>query len=370
MKSNLYIPKKIKVGYVNNEEAFTGKLGFVNYENEQGELKRLKSFNDWRDDSIPIQSFTNEPQDGFIFNKSIERYGRFNGDTEYVRIYDPRGHEFEITVENALSLLIYSDVIKREISQECVYSWSGQRLVLVPANSKHYKEALDFTNKQSQSVDAKDLVVGYNYSLKKDESVLTYLGYLEVYNFVEEQDFCAPETYGNVIVNKSKKHYFYDLEYKNAKSVNIKTISECVSNTVCESLKEKLETMNEYKKIDRYNKNYNFKNTRFKEINVSNELSNITRSHSSVFIYYKRNENDVITSYQLNAYIHSENFYNKKNVKVNYFNLDNDFSGNVDKKSIISTLNLNKEIFGKNEKLSIYEILVKLKELGFGNISN
>lgn len=40
MKSNLYIPQKIHVGFQKRDDTFTGKLAYVIYEDENGMLRK------------------------------------------------------------------------------------------------------------------------------------------------------------------------------------------------------------------------------------------------------------------------------------------------------------------------------------------
>ena len=49
LKSNLYIPKKIHVGYQNRSDTYTSKLAYVIYEDEKGVIRKKDSWDKWID---------------------------------------------------------------------------------------------------------------------------------------------------------------------------------------------------------------------------------------------------------------------------------------------------------------------------------
>ena len=115
MKSAIYIPKKINVGYRERQDTYTGKLAYVIYWDEKGVLRKEKSWNGWRDENIPNDEFENIPTEGFVLNKhtgGVENSWGWNARKSYCRIYDPRGFEFEITIENLLYILENTSCIK------------------------------------------------------------------------------------------------------------------------------------------------------------------------------------------------------------------------------------------------------------------
>ena len=106
MKTNIFIPKRINVGYQERSDTYTGKLGYIIYYDEKGKLRKETSWQNWRDDSIPSNEFENEPIKGFILNKKAGGYKySWNTRQTYCRVFDPRGFEFEITIENLLYIL-------------------------------------------------------------------------------------------------------------------------------------------------------------------------------------------------------------------------------------------------------------------------
>ena len=219
----IYIPKKIKVGFQNRKDTYTGKLAYVIYYDEKGVLRKQTSWDSWRDSKIETLELDNEPRKGFIFNKGVQRDGYWGSGRSVIRVYDDRDFEFEIDVDNLIGILMHSDVSKRDIQEECVFAWAGKNLVLLPVNSEAYKNAVKHTEKQTQNISAKSLVKGYTYNQKKGETLLTYLGYFDWFEIENYYTFNSRHI--------GKKHIFFDgnnFLYLN----NIKALASVVSEEV------------------------------------------------------------------------------------------------------------------------------------------
>ncbi len=175
--SNLFIPSKIRIGFCLRDGTYTGKLAYVIYYDAKGKLRKEKSWQTWRNDKIEPVEFDNKPQDGFVVNKGIQRYnwGHFGSNRSYIRIYDSRGIEFEITPENLIGLLVETNCSRRGLEGEFVYAWHGTELVLLPCSSQEYSAALKNTERQGKKVSARDLKPGCSYTTKKGEEVI-YMG--------------------------------------------------------------------------------------------------------------------------------------------------------------------------------------------------
>lgn len=93
--TNLFIPRRINVGFQAREDTYTGKLAYVIYFDEKGKLRKESSWNIWRDSKIPNIEYENEPTEGFVLNKKVGGYCNHWSDfrQSYVRVYDPRGFE-------------------------------------------------------------------------------------------------------------------------------------------------------------------------------------------------------------------------------------------------------------------------------------
>lgn len=184
LKSSIFIPKTINVGYQNRSDTYTGKLAYVIYYDEKGKLRKEASWNSWRDEKIPNEEFENVPMSGFVLNKKVGDYGGWEHRQAYCRVYDPRNFEFEITIENLLYILENANSIKgKGLEGEFVYGWDGKDLILMPVESPDYKQIAEYNNivHNNEHIKAKDLIVGATY-LTKDNTELVYVGKFEYYS--------------------------------------------------------------------------------------------------------------------------------------------------------------------------------------------
>lgn len=177
---SIYIPKKIKVGYQNRSDTYTKKLAYVIYYDEKNKLRKETSWNNWRDEKIEPDDFDNEPTRGFVLNKKAGDYSGHWGNHRqaYCRVYDPRGFEFEITINNLLYILENCDCLKgKGLDGEFVYGWDGKDLILIPVDSPDYKEIKTRTDKiqNGKKFKGKDLIIGATY-LTKNEEKWVYMG--------------------------------------------------------------------------------------------------------------------------------------------------------------------------------------------------
>lgn len=187
MDTSLYLPNKIKVGYQERKDTYTGKLAYVIYYDNKGTLRKEKSWESWRDKKIDPDEFDNVPTEGFVLNKKVGDYSEYYYHRQaYTRVYDPRGFEFEITIQNLLYILENTSSIKgKGLEGEFVYAWDGTELVLVPVDSPDYKDIAKYSNtlKENKSFKGKDMIVGATY-LGKGNNELVYLGRYPVYDHV------------------------------------------------------------------------------------------------------------------------------------------------------------------------------------------
>ena len=183
---SIYIPQKIKVGYQNRRSTYTGKLAYVIYYDEKNKLRKEKSWNGWRDNTIDPNDFDNEPTRGFVLNKKVGDYAGSWGEHRhaYCRIYDPRGFEFEITIENLLFILEHADCLRgKGLDGEFVYGWDGKDLLLIPVGSPDYREIKAYTDKiqNGKKFKGKDLIIGAAYLTKNNEQWI-YMGRFDKWN--------------------------------------------------------------------------------------------------------------------------------------------------------------------------------------------
>jgi hypothetical protein len=178
------IPKKIKVGYQERKDTYTGKLAYVVYFDEKGVLRKEASWNSWRNKEIEPSEFDNVPTSGFVMNKKVGDYkSDWNHRKAHIRMYDPRGFEFEIGVENLLYILEECNSIKgKGLEGEFVYAFDKADLVLLPVTAQEYASSSKFTNMQTNKVSKKDVIEGCVYINKQMKEVM-YLGHHEVFDY-------------------------------------------------------------------------------------------------------------------------------------------------------------------------------------------
>ena len=70
-ENNFFIPQKLAIGFQNRRGTYTGKLGYVTYYDNKGVMRKDKSWNGWRDNSIDPLYIDNVPTDGFVLNRSV-----------------------------------------------------------------------------------------------------------------------------------------------------------------------------------------------------------------------------------------------------------------------------------------------------------
>jgi hypothetical protein len=176
MKSQIFLPEKIKVGLQKRNDTYTEKLGYVIY--HDGKVWRKEaSWEGWRDGSIPPIELDNTPTEGFVLNKKAggDRY-TWNPRQTYCRVYDPRGFEFEITIPNLLYILENTNsVVGKGLEGEFVYGWDKKDLVLIPVSAPEYVEMKKFTGLKDVKFSKNLLVPGMLYQTK-DLKEVVYLG--------------------------------------------------------------------------------------------------------------------------------------------------------------------------------------------------
>ena len=181
MNNKLSIPKRVRVGFQERSDTYTGKLAYVISLGKTGVRKENpRSWEGWRDKNIPVEEFENEPIEGFVLNRDVggtqRGYHDWNARREKIRVYDPRDFEFEITVENVLLILQECSSIKgKGLEGEFVLAWSGSSIVLLPVGCKEYNEALELSDLSEKKVGKAEIQEGCTY-ITKDKKEVMYMG--------------------------------------------------------------------------------------------------------------------------------------------------------------------------------------------------
>jgi hypothetical protein len=138
-----FIPSKILIGFRNRSDTYLGKLAFITYKNQQGEIANSHNFKSWIDSSIPTIEVDNCPRNSFIINKSVNHSSSYYFSESKIRIFDSREFEIEITLGNFLYVARHSNISKMEITQDCVYGFNNNQIVLIPINSEEYAKSME-----------------------------------------------------------------------------------------------------------------------------------------------------------------------------------------------------------------------------------
>lgn len=186
MNNNIFIPKKINVGFQNRNDTYTKMLAYIIYFDTKGILRKEKSWESWRDKKIDNIIYENAPTEGFVLNKKAGGYSTgWNHRQTYVRVYDPRGFEFEISIANLLYILENTNSIKgKGLEGEFVYGFDGKDLLLMPTTSPDYIELTEFnkTLYENKLVKAKDLKIGATYLTKQNDKWI-YVGKFDYHGY-------------------------------------------------------------------------------------------------------------------------------------------------------------------------------------------
>lgn len=193
ISTTIYVPKKIKVGFNKRSDTYTGKLAYVIYYDEKGKLRKETSWNSWRNKNIDPEEYDNEPTSGFVLNKKVGDYSGSWGNHRqaYCRIYDPRGFEFEITINNLLFILEHCTCCPgKGLEGNFVYGWDGKDLVLLPTNSPDYIEIEKYSKRvnERKTFKGKDLIIGATY-LTKDNEEWVYMGRFDKWMCMKQYDY-------------------------------------------------------------------------------------------------------------------------------------------------------------------------------------
>lgn len=216
VSAKMNIPDKINVGYQERDDTYTGKLAYVVYTDQKGVLRKEKSWRGWCDKKQGFDDFENEPMSGFVLNKGVggarHSYG-WNARNEYIRVYDPRNFEFEISVANLLFILQECSSIKgKGLEGEFVYAWEGKELVLLPVSSKEYQECRAFSSLQNLKVTKNDMKEGCTYLMRDGVNVM-YLGrhpYNEKDSWSERLNLVGNRHIFKVLDEQQKKYEWSD----------------------------------------------------------------------------------------------------------------------------------------------------------------
>lgn len=367
MNNQLFIPDRINVGLQGRGDTYTGKLAYVIYWDKKGVLRKQTSWDGWRwkegdkrseweggkrvdvicGPEYAPQAYDNVPTEGFVLNKGVggqrHSYG-WNARNEYIRVYDPRGFEFEISVANLLFILQETSSISgKGLEGEFVYSWEGKELVLLPVVSQEYKNSANFSDLQNKKVTKGDVIPGCLYKTKQQVDVM----YLGKFNWIEIG------RYYNKTIDMYQAHIFYNVKDGTFyPEKGFTKLAERLTNDVAENYSDILEF---FQKSKNFSKITSFMTKPF----VLNETELMGDS------YYKSTMSYLFQGNQIyEVTIQSDYNWNGNERKFNGFKINKDYRINIKDNMInyTSTYDYSRSRSDKDTKIYSFS---ELKDLNF-----
>jgi hypothetical protein len=242
--SQLFIPPKLRVGCQKRSDTYTGQLAYVIYYDLKGVLRQATSWESWRDKKIEPQEFDNVPTEGFVLNKGVggqrESWGH-HARNEYIRVWDPRNFEFEISVANLLFILREGACHPgKGLDGKFVYAWQDKKPVLLPITSVDYKLSQDFTALQNQKVGVRQLVPGRTYRTRRQEDWV-YLGKFDFFYSLGDVGGYKLKKGDNGITKKLVFAELRDGKWRLHYEKDPKAVAVCVSENQADNFAELVE---------------------------------------------------------------------------------------------------------------------------------
>lgn len=335
MQNQLFIPDKIKVGYQERSDTYTKKLAYIIYYDAKGVLRKENSWEGWRDKKIDPSEVENVPTEGFVLNKKAGGYSSgWNHRQSYIRVYDPRGFEFEITPENLLFILQEANSIKgKGLEGEFVYSWSGKDLVLIPATCEEYKNSKDYSSLQNKKISARDLVQGVTYLTKNQENLI-YIGRYEWFDFAYEN---RRSWDGPKIAHVKKQHIFQKSDGTFIPLSSMTTLADITNDIPVDNFAE---IVDEFYKTENSSSPEKFEYTLLKDVKVPKKDVYSCKNYiykkvgDNEFKAYYVNMNGVDYDYETrryNRFVYHINYAGVYSIVDNVFTLEGDDYRNRDR---------------------------------------
>lgn len=313
-------------------DSYLKKHGLGSYDKYVPRLGNLSN----NKEIIPLE-FENIPTEGFVLNKKVGGYSSgWDHRSTYSRVYDPRGFEFEISMENLLFILQECNSMKgKGLEGEFVYAWNGKDLVLLPTSSEDYRESDIYTKAQQGKVPAKELQVGLTY---KHKSMVDYV-YLGRYNFFSEYNDYYKDVKG---VSCKKSHVFYNISDPSKNEFLGLTALGCFI-----SKETDVQISNFAEIFDKFNKSRHSEDLSLVKIDDYNIKQNFTNYYFKGFgedciIPIDDNKYEVY-SVELHTNQSNRNYYNSQH-RVNSYTLKGRLTVTIDSEGNLSTRILKKEL--------------------------
>ena len=147
----MVVPENLKIKIAKRSDTYTGNLGFINFKKNDKEWKFKGSYDNWENKPTSKEKeFINEPTSGFVINSNVGGRGSYYSDygrEMKIRVWDPRGWEIEITLDNFFEIILPLGVTAgKGIEEELVYAFNGSSVFLYPSNHPEVIENIGVSN--------------------------------------------------------------------------------------------------------------------------------------------------------------------------------------------------------------------------------
>lgn len=258
VNERLNIPMNLKVGFQSRKDTYSGKLAYVTYLDKKGKIAKHLSWEGWRSKEMDVEEYENKPTEGFVLNKRVGGYkSGWNFRQTKCRVYDPRGFEVEISMENLLFILQECTSTKgKGLEGAFVYAWQGPELILLPVDTEDYRASMQLIEKK-EKLSVRDLKLGAAYK-GKDSEYLIYIGKQEWYIWAYQEGEAYRDRYYMTRevwkeVRKSKLPTFVDINarefrgYKDIGNLDYLIETDVISLDDIETYVENFKTTAAYK---------------------------------------------------------------------------------------------------------------------------
>lgn len=343
MKNNIFLPDKIKAGFNLRKDTYSGLLGYV-IPWDGKKWRQEQSWENWRqrsstDERLKPLELKNELIEGFVLNKKTgdEKYG-WNPRIAWIRVWDPRGFEIEIKVNNLLYILANTDcTVGKGLVGKFIYGWDGKNLMLIPESAPEFQNMKTFTALKNKKITSKDLKIFDSY-INANKEIHIYLGkYNTFYKNSYYWEKKPSEKYS------SKKYWFYNV-----------TKNEFVHLSILNSISEKYDTDQVYNYAEimdklEHNAEYSNYTGQYKYFDVTEDFKKSDPNYPN-YKYFAKHDNIF--------YPISSEYFNTDYSKGGYIKIYNE-TLKVCKNRFMNQLFSNENIIHKSSLNTYHDIILE-----------
>lgn len=326
-EKRIKFPEEHYVGFQPRKDSVN--LGFMTpYGNDSAAKNRIRTVDNWAKgnmrsydhktktyterDPIPSVILKNGPIKGFKLSNSVNHSYGWNTCRDKWRIEDPRGFELEITSGNLEKILEYTDIIKGEIQEECIWARLGADNLLVPVSTDMYKNIKENTDRYNNKASTRDLKPGYRVILQNGEEGI-YMGLFYIVSLISSYNTSDGVSSSELTQSSKKRHVFRKegtnvfFGYATPKLSSIQKLDlvdnpEKVVNDALQNKGSAIRTHSEYSAIGVTS----LKNSKFSVKFEHNKQKIYAESNNHSYGFFDWSDN-IYAKFSINQYRHSRN---------------------------------------------------------------